>query len=138
MSLNRERIWLGGFVGGVVWIIWSVIINMVVIGRARYEAMQAAGRFLKEGRYPAFEVQWILMLFVLAILLAHLYAWVRPVLGPGPKTALKIGALVGFASGSNQLRYRHLGGHPAHVSPGLDAGAVGGLDSGDAGRGLVI
>ncbi len=50
MSLNRERIWLGGFVGGVVWIIWSLIINMVVIGRARYEAMQAAGLFLKEGR----------------------------------------------------------------------------------------
>jgi hypothetical protein len=99
MSLNRGRIWLGGFVGGVVWIIWSLIINMVVIGRARYEAMQAAGQFLKEGRYPAFEVQWILMLFVLAILLAHLYAWVRPALGPGPMTALKIGALVGFASG---------------------------------------
>jgi len=83
MSLNRERIWLGGFVGGVVWIIWSVIINMVVIGRSRYEAMQAAGLFLKKGRYPAFEVQWILMLFILAILLAHLYAWVRPTLGPG-------------------------------------------------------
>ena len=26
--------------------------------------------------------------------------WVRSTLGPGPKTALKVGALVGFASGS--------------------------------------
>jgi len=39
------------------------------------------------------------MLFILAILLAHLYAWVRPTLGPGARTALKVGALVGFASG---------------------------------------
>ena len=39
------------------------------------------------------------MLFVLAILLAYLYALVRPTLGPGPKTAFKIGAIVGFASG---------------------------------------
>ena len=59
----------------------------------------AAGLFLKQGRYPAFEVQWILMLFALAILLAHLYAWVRPTLGPGPKTALQIGGIVGFAAG---------------------------------------
>jgi hypothetical protein len=99
MSLNRSRIWLGGFVGGVAWIVWSLIVNMFVIGRGRYEEMQSAGLFLKRGRYPAFEVQWILMLFILAILLAHLYVWVRPTLGPGPKTALKVGALVGFASG---------------------------------------
>lgn len=99
MSLNRSRIWQGGVVGGLVWIVWSLIVNMFVIGRGRYAAMQSAGLFLKEGRYRAFEVQWILMLFVLAILFAHLYAWVRPTLGPGPKTALKIGAIVGFASG---------------------------------------
>jgi hypothetical protein len=99
MSLNRRKIWLGGAAGGFLWIVWSLIVNMFVIGSGRYEAMQSAGLFLKEPRYRAFEVQWILMLFILAILLAHLYAWVRPTLGPGPKTALKVGALVGFASG---------------------------------------
>jgi hypothetical protein len=99
MSLNRRKIWLGGAAGGFLWIIWSLIVNMFVIGSGRYEAMQSAGLFLKEPRYRAFEVQWILMLFILAILLAHLYVWVRPTLGPGPKTALKVGALVGFASG---------------------------------------
>jgi hypothetical protein len=99
MSLNRSKIWLGGAAGGFLWIVWSLIVNMFVIGSGRYEAMQSAGLFLKEPRYRAFEVQWILMLFILAILLAHLYVWVRPTLGPGPKTALKVGALVGFASG---------------------------------------
>jgi uncharacterized membrane protein len=80
MSLNRRKIWLGGAAGGFLWIIWSLIVNMFVIGSGRYEAMQSAGLFLKEPRYRAFEVQWILMLFILAILLAHLYVWVRPTL----------------------------------------------------------
>ena len=71
MSLNRPRIWQGGVVGGLAWIAWSLIVNMLVIGRGRYAAMQSAGLFLKEGRYRAFEVQWILVLFVLAILLAY-------------------------------------------------------------------
>jgi len=39
------------------------------------------------------------MLFVLAIIMAHLYAWSRAGAGPGPATALKIGFLVGFAIG---------------------------------------
>ncbi len=99
MNLNRGRIWLGGLVGGVVWVIWSFFIGFVVIGMARYQATQDAGLFLKQPRYPAFEVQWIVMLFILAIIMAHLYAWVRATLEPGPKTALKVGALVGFASG---------------------------------------
>jgi hypothetical protein len=99
MSLNRRKIWQGGAAGGFLWIVWSLIVHMFVIGSGRYEAVQSAGLFLKEPRYRAFEVQWFLMLFILAILLAHLYVWVRPTLGPGPKTALKVGALVGFASG---------------------------------------
>ena len=43
--------------------------------------------------------QWIVILFVLAIIMAHLYVWARQTLGPGPGTALKIGFLVGFVAG---------------------------------------
>ena len=99
MSVNRGRVFLGGFAGGVVWVIWSLVVGRFVIGMSRYEAATNAGHFLKEPRYPFFPGQWIVMLFVLAIILAHLYAWVRQTLGPGPKTALKIGFLVGFAAG---------------------------------------
>jgi hypothetical protein len=42
---------------------------------------------------------WIGTLFILAIAIAHLYAWARPGLGPGPGTALKIGFLAGFFAG---------------------------------------
>jgi hypothetical protein len=98
MGINRKRLYLGGLVGGVVWNIWSMFVYRM-IGGARYTAMQDAGLFLKQPRYPGFFVQWVVLLFIMSILLAHLYAWVRPRLGPGPRTALKVGIVAGFFAG---------------------------------------
>ena len=50
----------------------------------------------RERRYPFFAAQWILTLFICAAFLASLYARVRVSCGPGPKTALQLGAVVGF------------------------------------------
>jgi len=99
VNLNRSRVWLGGLAGGVVWLIWSFLVGQLIIGNARYLAAQNAGLFLKESRYPFFLGHWIVILFILAIIVAHLYAWARQTLGAGPGTALKIGFLVGFAAG---------------------------------------
>ncbi len=99
MSLNKGRIWLGGLAGGVVWNIWSFLLGIYVIGTARYTALQNAGIFLKTPRYPYFVGQWIVILFILAIIIAHLYAWTRQTLGPGPGTALRIGFWVGLVAG---------------------------------------
>jgi hypothetical protein len=99
MGVNRGRVFLGGLAGGVVWAIWGLVVNLFIIGAARYQEAQNSGQFLKEPRYPAFEVQWIVMLFILAIVVAYLYAWSRATLGAGPKSALKVGFLVGFAAG---------------------------------------
>lgn len=97
MKLNKARVWMGGIAGGVVWTIWSFIIGMKL--GPIYAAMQKQGLFLKEPRYPLFPVQWIVMLFILSILLAHLYVWSRATLGAGPRSALKIGMIVGFCAG---------------------------------------
>jgi hypothetical protein len=99
MSMNRGRIWLGGLAGGVVWTLWSFVVGKFVITDARYMAAQNAGLFLKTPRYPFFVGLWILLLFVLAIAVAHLYAWSRQGLGPGAGTALKVGFLAGFFAG---------------------------------------
>jgi hypothetical protein len=99
MHTNRARVWMGGLAAGVVWNIWSIVINYFVIGNARYTAAQKAGVFLKTPRYPAFAVQWIILLFICAIVLAHLYAWSRQTLGPGPGAALRVGFWVGFIAG---------------------------------------
>ena len=99
MHLSRGRIWLGGLAGGVVWTIWSFLVGKYVITDARYLAAQNAGFFLKVPRYPFFAGVWIALLFILAIAVAHLYAWARQGLGPGPGTALKIGFVAGFFAG---------------------------------------
>ena len=95
-AMNSKRIFLGAVAGGVVWTIWSMVVNTAVLG-ARYEAAQQANQFLKEPRYAFFLGYWILTLFLLSYVLAWLYASARATLGPGPGTALRIGLLVGFA-----------------------------------------
>ncbi len=99
MRFNRSRIWLGGLAGGVIWTVWSFVIGQFVVTNARYVAAQNAGLFLKTPRYPFFVAQWIVLLFILSIAVAHLYAWARSGLGAGPGTALKVGFLAGFFAG---------------------------------------
>jgi len=96
MRLNKGRVWIGGIAGGVVWAVWSFLIGMKM--NSLYVAMQNAGLFLKQPRYPFFVGQWILLLFIMSILLAHLYAWSRASAGAGPRTALRIGMIVGFCA----------------------------------------
>src|SRR5260370_38605805 len=55
--------------------------------------------FLMKSRYPFFAAHWIVLVFVMSILIAYLYAWSRATAGPGPKTAVKIGMMVGFCAG---------------------------------------
>ena len=97
MKLNTTRIWLGGIAGGVVWNAWSTFIGFRQA--PLYDAMQKQGLFLKVARYPFFLGQWIGLVFVLSILTAYVYAWSRNTIGPGPKSALKIGMLIGFCAG---------------------------------------
>src|SRR5215470_9107636 len=99
-DVNTRRVVLGALAGGVVWTIWSAIVNTVVLS-ARYQAAQQAGTVLKQPRYPypLFIGVWIVTLFVLAFAIAWLYASARATKGAGPKTAATIGLLVGFAAG---------------------------------------
>jgi hypothetical protein len=97
MKLNTARVWLGGIAGGVVWNAWGFFIQ--TRQAPFYEAARNHGFFLREPRYPFFIGQWILLVFVLSILTSYLYAWSRATAGAGPKTALKIGMIVGFFAG---------------------------------------
>lgn len=97
MKLNKKRICIGGVAGGAAWTAWSFLIGMKL--GPLYEAMQKQGLFLQQPRYPFFAAQWILLLLVMSILLAYLYALSRATAGAGPKTAVKIGMIVGFCAG---------------------------------------
>jgi hypothetical protein len=80
-----------------VWNAWSFFVGMRL--QPLYMAMQNAGLFLKQPRYPLSVVEWIVLLFIMSILVAHLYAWSRATAGPGLRTALRIGMIVGFCAG---------------------------------------
>jgi len=96
-QVNSKRVLLGALAGGIVWIVWSGIVNAVILA-GRYEAMmRQPGGLLKEPRYPFFLPVYFLALLLAAYVIAWLYAGIRRTYGPGPKTALALGILVGFA-----------------------------------------
>ncbi len=97
--MNSKRILYGALAGGVAWTIWSMIVNMGILG-STYMAEGSAGHILAQARYGTvtFMVTWIVTLFLLSGIAALLYAAVRTSWGPGPKTALKLGVILGFAA----------------------------------------
>lgn len=97
MKLNTARVWMGGIAGGVAWSAWDFFIGMRMV--PFYAAMQKQGLFLAQPRYPFFVGQWVGLIFVMSILIAYLYAWSRATSGPGVRTALKVGMIVGFCAG---------------------------------------
>jgi len=97
-AINGRRVLWGALAGGVVWTIWSMCINLLILA-PHYAAAQQAGVMRTEPRYPFFVGQWFLVLFILAYIVAWLYASVRATQGAGPKTAAQIGFFVGFAAG---------------------------------------
>ena len=97
-AINQGRIWLGALVGGFVWWLWSAVVNTGVLGHA-YQEAQKNGQLLAEPRYTLFILFWLVTLVILSAVIARFYAYLRQIQGPGPKTALKIGFMVGFAAG---------------------------------------
>jgi hypothetical protein len=97
-TINNRRVALGALAGGVVWSIWTTLVNLGILG-SRYAAAGEAGLILKQPRYSLFVPYWIITMFLLSYVVAWLYASARATRGAGPGTALKIGLLVGFAAG---------------------------------------
>jgi hypothetical protein len=96
--INWRRVWFGAVGGFVVWAVWSAVCEMVVLA-GRYPQAQTKGVFVADPRYPFFVPAWFATLFVLAFILAWLYAAARNTLGAGPRTAVLLGVGVGFATG---------------------------------------
>jgi hypothetical protein len=95
-AVNKKRVALGVVAGGVAWGIWSTVVNAVILS-SQYMAAYDAGQLIKGGRYASFLVYWFVGLFLFTYVLTWIYLSLRVTLGPGPKTALRVGFLVGFA-----------------------------------------
>lgn len=94
-KINQKRLLLGALLGGVVWALWSWVVNSVFLAK-EYSQAQSAGALLSEPRYPFFLPVWFVTLFLVTLVLAWFYAGMREVFAPGPKTALAVGILGGF------------------------------------------
>ncbi len=99
-GVNAKRVWIGGLVGGVVWLVWAILVNFGLM-MGKYQAAMQAGTMLTEEqmRYPFFQVVWMMQFLVLGVLLAAIYAGVRATWGPGPGTAVKVGLIGGVLAG---------------------------------------
>jgi hypothetical protein len=99
-GVNTNKVWIGGVAGGIVWLVWAMIINFALL-MPMYETAMATGTMLTEEtmRYPFFMFVWMGQFPVLGVLLAALYAAVRNTWGPGPITAIKVGLIGGFLAG---------------------------------------
>lgn len=95
VTIGLRRIALGTLAGGVVWGIWSTIINILVL-MPRYKFAQEHQLLMAQPRYPLFVVYWFVTLFLLTYILTWVYASARATFGPGPITALRVGLMVGF------------------------------------------
>ena len=62
-DVNKKRVALGVVVGGVVWGIWSAVVNAVILS-PHYIAAYEKGELIKGGRYPLFLVYWFIGLFL--------------------------------------------------------------------------
>ena len=104
-AINTRSVQKGALLGGIVFFLWSMLmefgVSYVLVGKVRMDIAMNAGWILKEPRLPVwlFFVVWILCLFVISYGLAWAYGAIRATLGAGPKTALMLGAFVGFAAG---------------------------------------
>lgn len=96
VTIGLRRVALGTLAGGVVWGIWSTIINMVILP-SKYQEAQLHRLLLPQPRYPLFVVYWFVTLFLMTYILTWVYASAHATLGPGPVTALRVGLMVGFA-----------------------------------------
>lgn len=94
-KIGLRRVALGTLAGGVVWGIWSTIINLVILA-PKYKLAQDQQFLLSQPRYPLFVLYWFVTLFLLTYILTWVYASARATLGPGPITALRVGLLMGF------------------------------------------
>jgi hypothetical protein len=92
--INYGRVLLGGLVAGVVANACDTLIGMFVMAEDMQRMVQRLGLDQRVFTSRAVVGTWIAVDFVYATLIVWTYAAVRPRLGPGPSTAVTVGAVM--------------------------------------------
>jgi hypothetical protein len=91
--INCGRLVLGGLVAGIVLNIGESLLNAVVVAKQMEETFKRINVAPPSGTFIGIAV---VMTFLLGLVLAWLYALIRPRLGPGPKTAIVAAVILWF------------------------------------------
>jgi hypothetical protein len=92
-KINCGRLVLGGLVAGVVLNIGESLLNAVVLARQMDEIFRRINVPPPGGTFIGIAV---VMTFVLGLVLAWVYALIRPRTGPGPKSAIVAAVILWF------------------------------------------
>lgn len=93
MAINMKKVLVGGLVGGIV----LNILDFVTYGYIVGDRLKAETNAFKAGLGDSMAtmsttniVTYAVVDFVIALVIVYVYAAVRPRLGPGPMTAIKV------------------------------------------------
>jgi hypothetical protein len=92
-KINYGRVVLSGLVAGIVLNIGESLLNAVVLARQMEDVFKKINVAPPGGSFIAVAV---VMTFILGLVLAWLYALIRPGMGPGPKTAVVAAVILWF------------------------------------------
>ena len=93
-KINIYRIIVGGIAAGFVMHLVDVIVHVVIL-KENYSAMIDSG-IMREEIIASSVIMADLSVIFAGIVIAILYFLLRTVVGPGPKTALKLGFMLGL------------------------------------------
>jgi len=91
-NVNWGRVFLGGLVSWVVFLVFWVAAVFLFLGRAATESWKALG--VQAPRGPEFIPFWLVFVYLLGVIALWLYAAIRTRYGPGPTTAVRAGVAV--------------------------------------------
>jgi hypothetical protein len=91
-KINYARVFLGGLLAGVIFIVGGFFTNGIVLGRDWEAAMKALGHTMPSSALGIF----VIWGFLAGFSVLWLYAAARPRYGAGAKTAAKIGIAYWF------------------------------------------
>src|SRR3989339_811665 len=94
-AINLKRVIGGGLIAAAVIILSETILNVAVLGEQMKKVMEVTGM---QPAPPGLFIMTILWSVLTGMLGLWFYALVRPTLGIGPLTAIKIGVLIWFFS----------------------------------------
>ncbi len=93
-GINYGRVLLGGLVAGVVANACDTVIGMFIMADDMQRMVQRLGLDQRVFTSTSTMVTWAVVDFIYATLIVWTYAAVRPRLGPGPVTAMIVGAVL--------------------------------------------